>query len=143
MLGNDDELGAPTHAPFRDRTMSDWQGAPIIDDSVVASLFELGGSDDPGLFRELVGLFQADTPRLLGNMQSSLDIHDIQGLERAAHTLKSSSANMGALRLSRLCLEIESLARGGELSLLPQLVAQAHGLYEEVQALLSSKAHAA
>ncbi|MBA2496068.1 MAG: Hpt domain-containing protein, partial [Acidimicrobiia bacterium] len=36
---------------------------------------------------------------------------DREVLHRAAHTLKSSNANMGARRLSKLCAELEGLCR--------------------------------
>ncbi|MFM8768941.1 MAG: response regulator, partial [Rubrivivax sp.] len=38
---------------------------------------------------------------------------DAQGLRQSAHSLKSSSANVGALIFSRLCGELETLGRNG------------------------------
>ena len=36
---------------------------------------------------------------------------DAEAMARAAHTLKSSSAQLGAVKLSALCKEIEALGR--------------------------------
>lgn len=119
--------------------MTDWQAAPLIDDAIVASLFELGGAEDPGLFRELVDLYLADTPRLLSALEECLNSGDGSGLERAAHTLKSSSANMGAARLSSLCKDLEAHARSHQFEEVPSLVAEARKVFGKVAGALKSK----
>ncbi len=123
--------------------MTNWQTFPVVDDSIVARLLELGGPEDPGLFRELVELYLADAPRLLSALEGCLAAGDGSGLERAAHTLKSSSANMGAMRLSSLCKELESRARKQNLSDVPSLVAEARGMFNEVESALKDKSGAA
>ncbi len=123
--------------------MTDWQASPLIDDAVIASLFELGGAEDPGLFRELVALYLADTPRLLQALEESSQVADGGGLERAAHTLKSSSANMGAARLSALCKTLEARARSRQFDEVPSLVAEARETFGRVVDALMSKTDAA
>lgn len=44
------------------------------------------------------------------------DKADLDGMVRSAHRLKSSTASLGALRLSRLILFIEDAARRGNMS---------------------------
>ena len=48
--------------------------------------------------------------------------NDMQSVRHAVHTLKSSSASIGALRLSRLCAEIEAAVRQETLTGLPTLL---------------------
>lgn len=87
-----------------------------IDPRVLDELRELGGDDDPGLLLELIDLFLADAPRQLEEMSRGFATNDARLLERAAHTLKSSSANLGAMTLSSLCKRMEEIARENELA---------------------------
>jgi HPt (histidine-containing phosphotransfer) domain-containing protein len=89
---------------------------------VVAALRELdeGGEDD--LFTELVALFVEDAERLVGELQAALAEGDAHRLERCAHTLKSSSASLGAVRLSAICFELEKRGRAQALDDVAELV---------------------
>jgi len=46
---------------------------------------------------------------------SAVEKGDGESLRRAAHTLKSSSANVGATGLPELCRKVEEMARAGEI----------------------------
>ncbi len=94
--------------------MSEQDTRKVIDDTVIASLLELEGPDDPGLVAELVSEFLVDAPNRIDELVRSLAAGDHERLGQAAHTLKSSSAYMGALGLSDLCRQIEEAARGSE-----------------------------
>jgi HPt (histidine-containing phosphotransfer) domain-containing protein len=85
--------------------------ADLIDASVIQGLRELGGEEDPGLLVELIDLYLADAPQRMSEIRQALSTCDWKLLERAAHTLKSSSANIGALELSSICKELEAKAR--------------------------------
>ncbi|WP_022980289.1 Hpt domain-containing protein [Ideonella sp. B508-1] len=49
---------------------------------------------------------------------------DTAALSHAAHALKSASASVGALQLSRLCAQMEQAVRDAQSELLPALVTQ-------------------
>ncbi len=83
----------------------------LIDRNVIEGLRELGGADDPGLLVELIDLYLSDAPQRMSEIEQSLASGDWKLLERAAHTLKSASANIGALGLSAICKELECQAR--------------------------------
>ena len=83
----------------------------VLDMEVIQSLRELGGDDDPGLVVELIDLFLSDAPIRMSEVDQGFDNQNFELLERAAHTLKSSSANIGARGLSEICFEIEKKAR--------------------------------
>ena len=97
---------------------------PMLDEAVIAALRdpELGG--DPEFLVEVVEAFLDDAPPRLETIRSTLASGDGEGLGRAAHSLKGSSGNFGAMRMQALCADIERLARAGELSPLGPLVAQ-------------------
>lgn len=108
----------------------------VLDPQVLQDLRELGGEDDPGLLNELIGMFLDDAPRRLGDITGGLASGDVKTLERAAHTLKSSSANIGAVSLSALCRQIEEIARQNRTDGLAPLVESASRDFEKVAAEL-------
>ena len=85
---------------------------------------------------ELIGLFLEDTPRLLADLRETVAHGDAEGLQRAAHTLKSSSASLGAMGLSALCQELEVMRRAGTLEGAAEKVARVEAEYERVKATL-------
>jgi len=112
---------------------------PVLDRSVIASLRELGGDDDPGLFLELVQLFLSDTPERMRQLDAALEKSDPTMLERAAHALKSSSANLGALGLSALFRDIETAGRERDLSRAAPLVVRSGQEFARVEEALRSE----
>jgi HPt (histidine-containing phosphotransfer) domain-containing protein len=58
-------------------------------------------------------------------------------MQLAAHTLKSSSASMGALTLSTLCAELESISQLGTLEGTSQKVTCVEEEYERVKLALT------
>jgi HPt (histidine-containing phosphotransfer) domain-containing protein len=83
---------------------------PAIDPDVIATLRELDPDDD-GFFREVVMTFLANTGPQLETLRRGWADRDPHAVERAAHKLKGGCAAMGANRLSRLCAQLEELAR--------------------------------
>jgi HPt (histidine-containing phosphotransfer) domain-containing protein len=88
----------------------------VIDMRIIDGLRELGGEDEPGLLVEIVALYLADAPKRLQEIDHALASGDLRALERAAHTLKSSSLNVGATGMAMLCRQMEELARRSEVS---------------------------
>jgi signal transduction histidine kinase/DNA-binding response OmpR family regulator/HPt (histidine-containing phosphotransfer) domain-containing protein len=113
--------------------------SPVLDPSVIAALRELGGEDDPGLFIELVNMFLADTPERMRTLSEAMEKGDPRALEHAAHALKSSSANLGALGLSGLFRDIEAAGREKDLSRAAPLVARTQPEFAKVEAALRSQ----
>ncbi|WP_377704015.1 response regulator [Pseudoduganella sp. UC29_71] len=67
------------------------------------------------LLKRVLQAFLADTPRHLAAIRAALDTAGggTETLRRTAHSLKSSSANVGADALAALCKELEHLAGAG------------------------------
>ena len=99
-----------------------------------AALERLEG--DCELFRDLLGFFFADTPRLLSDIRSATVKLDADALRRASHAFKGLVLNFDAKELAATAQQLELMGRDGELGdaqhLLQQLVAQ----YAEVESLL-------
>jgi len=84
---------------------------PAVDPSVLAALFGALGARAPIAEARIIDTYLAELPRLVAQLQGAVGRGDRDSLHRAAHTLKSSSANMGALRLSQLCADLEARSR--------------------------------
>ena len=86
----------------------------VLDAATLDRLARLGGEGGGDLLIELIDIFVDDATERVRSMISALAAGDLVGVEQHAHTLKSSSANMGALGLSELCQEIEAAVHRDE-----------------------------
>ena len=75
----------------------------------VEGLGHLEGDEE--LYREVLELFKEDAPRLMEQLQDALQANDLATVERQAHTLKSTAANIGANGVREAALEVEHSAR--------------------------------
>jgi signal transduction histidine kinase/CheY-like chemotaxis protein len=100
-------------APFMEETMpppaasAASSAVTALDTGVLDELFEVTGL---GLAR-IIQVFLEDAPRLIGQLETASTIPDLDAMRAAAHSLKSSSANMGAMALSAAAKRIELGAR--------------------------------
>jgi len=83
----------------------------VIDQEALGRIRALERGGSPNLVSRLVGLYLDGTPPLIERMKQARADDDFEALRVAAHTLKSSSANLGAMRLHGLCKELETQAR--------------------------------
>ncbi len=108
-----------------------------IDPSVLEGIRSLEGPGGQGLFERVLSLFLSDSPKLMEQVRSSVETGDAEALRLAVHTLKSSSANVGAAGLSDLCRKIEGRTREGNLpSAGDPLLGQIEGEYRSVRQAL-------
>jgi len=100
---------------------------------------DMEDEDDPNMLADIIGLYLDMAPELLQVMQTAIAHKDAEPLRIAAHTLKSSSANVGARMLSDLCRELEELGRSGSLENAATKFSQLHHEYQRVDAALSDE----
>lgn len=84
---------------------------PPLDMQVLASLRALGDDEDPDFLEDLIRMYLSDAPKHLQMMRKAVEAKDAATLKVAAHTLKSSSANLGAVPFSELCKGLEYMGR--------------------------------
>ena len=94
---------------------------PSTDAAALDRLRRFGGGK---LLGEMIALFLAAAPARIATARAALDRGDAIGVELALHSLKSSSAQLGALRMQRLSEEGELRARDGGLETLPRVLAE-------------------
>ena len=107
-----------------------------IDPEVLNELRETVGAGDEEMFNELLSIYLDDAPNLIAEMEKAFEIKDQEKLTRASHTLKSSSATIGAMALSTLCKEVELASRNGELDALGEKIEHIKQEFEQVKKAL-------
>lgn len=85
--------------------------AEIIDPRALARLEEWGG---PRLLTQMIRLFLENAPQRVEQVRKGLEEGSLKDAERGVHSLKSSAANVGAVRLSRVAAEMEEAALSGD-----------------------------
>ncbi|HEY7453759.1 MAG TPA: response regulator [Thermoleophilaceae bacterium] len=91
-------------------------GDPASGDALDRPAFaRLRASMDDGALDELLATFVEDTRELVGAMRRALARRELDPFRRAAHSLKSNAASFGAMALSGLARDLETLARAGTL----------------------------
>ena len=85
----------------------------VFDPSVVQSLPMVADGTQPEFAGLLFDTFTESTIRLLAELDEAARKGDAQSVQRAAHTLKSSGATVGALALSEQARQLETLLRAG------------------------------
>lgn len=88
----------------------------ILDQAAWDELITIVADGDNDLLIELINSYLEDAAKLVQSIQESLEKSDALLLQRAAHTLKSSSASLGAKTFSLLCKELELMGRSGDTS---------------------------
>lgn len=89
---------------------ADTMYAPAVDVEVLRSLADAQCDEASDLVIELIDLYLHDSERRLATLVEALAICDGLTVARAAHSLKGSSATLGADRLAKICEELEQLA---------------------------------
>ena len=89
--------------------------AEALDVRVLTSIGGNSGLASP-LVRRLLGLFRQEASKLVHGIEYALAAQDQEALLRHSHTLKSSSASIGAHALSQVARDIEQFARQSALA---------------------------
>jgi signal transduction histidine kinase/DNA-binding response OmpR family regulator len=87
-----------------------------LDNSALDAVRQLDPDGSDRLLSRLIALYRDDSSQLLADIDNGLKAGDAEAVARAAHTLKSSSANLGATNVAAIARQIETSARGGDIA---------------------------
>jgi hypothetical protein len=87
-----------------------------LDPQALARLRELDPDGRQGVLMRVLTAFDTSLARMIALLDAESDGGNVGVVAGIAHTLKSSSASVGALDLSRVCAEVESKLRSGDAS---------------------------
>lgn len=104
---------APTAQPLTDPPAAAAAPPPVYDAAVLASLPMVADGSHPGFIHKMQHMFAGSNARMLTEIDAALAAGDIQSLMRLLHTMKSSSAQVGAMELSALARSFEAQLRTG------------------------------
>jgi len=104
------------------------QAGSVLDTAALDRIRQLQRGGGEALLRKVIGLYLADSQSLLDKIRLAASTSDARGMQMAAHTLKSSSANVGAMGLAERCRELEAAARNGSIAGAGEIV---HGIESE------------
>jgi len=122
------------------KTTLDGEARPGLDmgtlqSEALQSIRDLAG-DTPDLLQQIVQLYLDSAPALLEEIKSGFASGDFLRIRNAAHSLKSSSANLGATHLSMLCKQLEAAAQAGTFGADTPSVQAIESEYAQVRAAL-------
>ena len=112
---------------------------PAIDPDAFARLLEITGGEIE-FVDELVDTYLDDGAQMIEQLRDAALRGAVPDLVRPAHSLKSSSVNVGALALGEQCRTLEEAARGGTVPHAAEWVARiATGFEDAARELLAER----
>jgi HPt (histidine-containing phosphotransfer) domain-containing protein len=87
---------------------------PVLDRQVIETLRQLTPPGEPDVLTEVLQMFLSEVPPRLERLRNAWAAGDIQGVYRAAHSLKGSAGNIGAQRLYDVAAQLDELGRAGD-----------------------------
>jgi HPt (histidine-containing phosphotransfer) domain-containing protein len=115
------------------------RGEEILDRQVLGQLGALRSNGKPDLLARTINLYLVESPKLMQKLKQAAAASDAPELVRSAHSLKSSSANVGATVLSRYCGDIEASARRADTEEARRIFAKLEAEHGRVQSALSAE----
>lgn len=115
---------------------------PASSDFDWQQLNQLAG-EDPDFETELLAIFLADAEASLSRIEGAIATQNSQSIADTAHSLRGSSANVGARALAAVARQLEQAASQGRLtgarSLLQQLHVHCQGIHRQLEARRSKR----
>lgn len=112
--------------------MSDSQ---ILDQGALDRLKEWGGDK---LLAQMLRLYLDNAPGRMSQIRNGLTGGDVKEAERGAHSLKSSSANVGAERVRHIAADMEHAAAGGDSAAVQALLPSLESAFSQAISALES-----
>jgi len=133
----------PPSRPLQDATAIQGSDAKALapgplDENVLNQIRALQGPGRGDLLRKVAELYLSNTPSLLDSLRKAVAANDPEAMYKAAHALKSSSANLGAVSLAEVAKDLELRGRRRSLEGVSELLARAEENYGEVKKQLEA-----
>lgn len=113
------------------------EGEPVIDVSFINNIKSLQRPGRPDLLNKVIEDYFSVAPRLIDAIHQGIAAGDATALQNAAHSFKSSSANVGASSLAALCRQLEAIGHAHSTKGAEPLLRQIEILYPQVHDTLA------
>jgi PAS domain S-box-containing protein len=157
--GMDDHLSKPFSMQMMQETLDRWlpravptqpgaaelaarataKAAEVLDRQVLDELSRALANGKPDLVASLMNLYLAESPKLMLDLKRAAGAGDAPKMAHVAHSLKSCSANVGAMALSRYCADIEASAKRADTEEACRILAKVEVEHGSVQAALRAE----
>ncbi len=107
-----------------------------FDPAPLATLRKMGGDR---LVDDLLQLFYDSVPPLLEKLEQGMVAGDLEAVRHAAHSLKSATANLGALHFADLARDMEHAARNGSLVFDDQQLVKLNNEYRDICEIIAKQ----
>ena len=111
----------------------------VLDLTVLDSLRQLAGAKAPQMLNKILHQYLEDAPGKISAIAKALLDRDTDALRQASHSLRSSSANLGAVALTDYCKNLEHTARAGKIPDNPETLAELETEYEKAKIALQQE----
>ncbi len=108
----------------------------VLDMAIVEELLSFADDGDPELLVDLIQMFLEDGPAKVRAITEGLEEGDFEKVERAAHSLKGTSGNLGAKFLQDSCEAMQVASRQNESDTVRDLTPQIVSHYADAEAAL-------
>ncbi|HTL13379.1 MAG TPA: CHASE domain-containing protein, partial [Bdellovibrionota bacterium] len=148
--GMDDYLAKPVKLPTLAKVMERWLGpgedrvpttstsVAILDVSTLNKLKDLSDQPGPGFLTEVIDMFLLRAPAALSDLAAAAKDGNAARLKTEAHSLKSSSAYLGAERMAEICAKLETSTPAEAAPLIVELQAAYAQVRERLEKLTPS-----
>jgi PAS domain S-box-containing protein len=110
-----------------------------IDWGALDQINELDPEGSEGLLSKHLKLYLSESDRLISELENAVSRDELKSAKRIAHSLKSSSAAVGAMDLSALLGELETMSISSGAGVATELFHKALEEYQSVQYLLTER----
>lgn len=108
----------------------------VINMDVVEELLSLSEDGDPELLVDLIQMYFEDAPHKLREINQGLADQDWDRVERAAHSLKGSAGNLGAVFVQQDCEALQLASRNQELDSMVEGVSKLQQHFKDAESAL-------
>jgi PAS domain S-box-containing protein len=114
-------------------------GAQALDRQVLEQLGKVLTNGKPELLARVINLYLVESPKLVKKLKQAAGAGNAPEMANSAHSLKSSSANVGAKALSRYCEDLEASARRADIEEARGIMAKLETEHSSVQTTLAAE----
>ncbi len=133
-LPNQEHAATDNPEPESSEIKPEDNSASVLNAELIDQIRNLDTSGSDALLHKLFHTFLESTGDYMQQIRNAILNEDTDDVRRLAHTLKSSSANIGAEYLSEIFKQLEMFAKAGELGRIKE---QAEGLQQHYQVVVS------
>lgn len=97
---------------------------PVLNLNRLNALRQLNPANGVNVLKKLIAIYLKSAPGFLSQIENAIQAKDNHSLRRAAHTLKSSTVNIGAETLADICQKLEDFGDNNQVDEAAKLLAK-------------------